>query len=90
MSVPYGESQVARGRLLKEITSRVYGFDRLLVGFERYLACPQSVQPSVRRVGGRLETPASVIREALHTLGLGENPPFSGEITNAVLSYCYR
>jgi hypothetical protein len=31
---------------------------------------------------------AAVIHEALHTLGLGENPPTSVAITKAVLSYC--
>jgi hypothetical protein len=31
---------------------------------------------------------AAVIHEALHTLGLGENPPSSEVITRTVLSYC--
>ena len=33
---------------------------------------------------------AVVIHEALHTLGLGENPPSSQAISEAVLAYCYR
>lgn len=32
----------------------------------------------------------AVIHEALHTLGLGEDPPSSQAITRTVLSYCYR
>lgn len=32
---------------------------------------------------------ASVIREELHSLGLGENPPGSEEITARVLALCY-
>ncbi len=32
----------------------------------------------------------AVIHEALHTLGLGENPPSSAEITNAVAVRCGR
>lgn len=32
---------------------------------------------------------AAIIHEALHTLGLGENPPSSGDITRMVRSYCY-
>jgi hypothetical protein len=31
---------------------------------------------------------ATVIHEALHTLGLGENPPTSREITAGVLKRC--
>lgn len=31
---------------------------------------------------------ASMIHEVLHTLGLGENPPTSGEITSHVLRHC--
>jgi hypothetical protein len=29
-----------------------------------------------------------LIHEALHTLGLGENPPSSEEISNIVLTHC--
>jgi hypothetical protein len=35
-------------------------------------------------------TEAAVIHEALHTLGLGEDPPSSEQITQEVLAYCYR
>jgi hypothetical protein len=31
---------------------------------------------------------AALIHEALHTLGLGENPPSSAEITSLVLRRC--
>jgi hypothetical protein len=34
-------------------------------------------------------TEAVIIHEALHTLGLGENPPSSADITGMVRSYCY-
>jgi hypothetical protein len=34
--------------------------------------------------------PAIVIHEALHTLGLGENPPSSAQITHRVRSRCTR
>ena len=37
---------------------------------------------------GALE--ATLIHEALHTLGLGENPPTSREITSRVVSRCHR
>jgi hypothetical protein len=33
---------------------------------------------------------AVILHEALHTLGLGENPPSSQEITRAVLRHCVR
>ncbi len=36
----------------------------------------------------RHRTTALLIHEALHTLGLGENPPTSGEITHRVLELC--
>ena len=36
------------------------------------------------------EAAARFIHEALHTLGLGENPPSSKEITERVLTACYR
>ena len=35
-------------------------------------------------------TAASFIHEMLHTLGLGENPPSSNEITQRVLAACSR
>jgi hypothetical protein len=37
----------------------------------------------------RAETEATLIHEALHTLGLGENPPSSREITERVLGRCF-
>jgi hypothetical protein len=36
------------------------------------------------------DTVASMIHEILHTLGLGENPPSSREITRRVLARCTR
>jgi len=36
----------------------------------------------------RKDTVASMIHEALHTLGLGENPPSPKEITSRVLARC--
>jgi hypothetical protein len=36
-----------------------------------------------------VEAEAIVIHELLHTLGLGENPPSSDEITEAVLEACH-
>ena len=36
----------------------------------------------------RVGAEAVLIHEALHTLGLGENPPTSAEITRRVLDYC--
>ena len=36
------------------------------------------------------DTKAAFIHEALHTLGLGENPPSSREITKRVLARCAR
>jgi hypothetical protein len=41
-------------------------------------------QQNSRHVG------AGLIHEALHTLGLGENPPSSQEITRRVLAACHR
>lgn len=35
-------------------------------------------------------TAANLIHEMLHTLGLGENPPSSSEITQRVLAACHR
>jgi hypothetical protein len=48
--------------------------------------CPEQF----RRLAARdpLEAEALIIHEALHTLGLGENPPTSREITSRVISRC--
>jgi hypothetical protein len=47
--------------------------------------------PRFRRVfeDDRRIAQATIIHEALHSLGLGENPPTSAEITNAVLTHCF-
>jgi hypothetical protein len=44
----------------------------------------------VRRQGDPALTEAVIIHEALHTLGLGENPPSSRLITNRVFARCGR
>jgi hypothetical protein len=36
----------------------------------------------------KTDTVAVLIHEMLHTLGLGENPPSTSEITRRVLEYC--
>ncbi|HEY2946187.1 MAG TPA: hypothetical protein VGN09_27390 [Vicinamibacteria bacterium] len=48
--------------------------------------CPDAFMEAV---SGKLEhAEAALIHEMLHTLGLGENPPRSREITDRVLSRC--
>ncbi len=55
-------------------------------GRSRYVyVCPQFRQLEDRRPE---LAPALVIHEALHTLGLGENPPTSMEITGRILARC--
>ena len=55
-------------------------------GKSRYVyVCPQFRQFEDRN---RELAPMLVIHEALHTLGLGENPPTSLEITNRILARC--
>jgi hypothetical protein len=50
--------------------------------------CPEQFRRTSRR--DPLEAEALIIHEALHTLGLGENPPTSREITSRVISRCRR
>jgi len=50
--------------------------------------CPEAFWKWFRR--GRLEVEATLIHEALHTLGLGEDPPPSREITARVIRRCRR
>jgi hypothetical protein len=56
-------------------------------GHRTVFVCPRFTR-------GQLSEPATaeflVIHEALHTLGLGENPPLSTEITHRVASRCRR
>jgi hypothetical protein len=55
-------------------------------GRSRYVyVCPQFRQYQDRRPE---LAPVLVIHEALHTLGLGENPPTSLEITGRILARC--
>jgi hypothetical protein len=54
-------------------------------GLTRVLVC-KSFQETIRNRRGDAE--AHVIHEMLHTLGLGENPPTSDEITSQVLRRC--
>jgi hypothetical protein len=52
----------------------------------RTAATPPDAAASWRENRRRLV--ASLIHEVLHTLGLGENPPSSAEITERVLRHC--
>lgn len=48
--------------------------------------CPKQLRERARR--NPLWAEATLIHEALHTLGLGENPPSSQEITTEVIRRC--
>ncbi len=50
--------------------------------------CPEQLRERARR--NPLWAEAALIHEALHTLGLGENPPSSQEITSRVIRRCRR
>jgi hypothetical protein len=50
--------------------------------------CPAQLYDWARR--NPLLAEATIIHEALHTLGLGENPPSSQEITSRVVALCGR
>jgi len=50
--------------------------------------CPEELRTRARRNPAWAE--AAIIHEALHSLGLGENPPSSQEITAQVLRRCGR
>lgn len=50
--------------------------------------CGQEFRHAAERSPVRAE--AIILHEFLHSLGLGENPPSSTEITNAVLARCAR
>ena len=50
--------------------------------------CPEQLRERARR--NPLWAEATLIHEALHTLGLGENPPSSQEITSRVIRRCRR
>jgi hypothetical protein len=57
-------------------------------GSRLVFVCDRQLADQVKRERGRLN--ALVIHEALHTLGLGENPPTSLEITRRVVDRCWR
>jgi hypothetical protein len=56
------------------------------VGSRVVFVCPQ--QLAARERHNPRWTEATLIHEALHTLGLGENPPSSQDITKAVMRQC--
>ena len=55
-------------------------------GNRAVFVCPRELQRVVQLNAALAE--ATLIHEALHTLGLGENPPTSREITAGVLKRC--
>jgi hypothetical protein len=62
-------------------------------GLARVFVCPAGVQELNSRLAGievesRALAEAMVIHEMLHTLGLGENPPTTFEITEQVRARC--
>ena len=56
------------------------------VGSRIVYICPRQLDARARR--NPRWTEATLIHEALHTLGLGENPPSSQEITKTVMRQC--
>jgi hypothetical protein len=56
------------------------------VGSRVVYVCPRQLDARARR--NPRWTEATLIHEVLHTLGLGENPPTSQEITAAVMRQC--
>jgi hypothetical protein len=54
-------------------------------GVPRVIVCPSFLQTVER---ARVSAEVYVIHEMLHTLGLGENPPSSQEITRLVTRHC--
>ena len=56
------------------------------VGSRVVWVCPEELYMSARR--DPVWSDAALIHEALHTLGLGENPPSSREITSRVIRRC--
>jgi len=55
------------------------------VGIARVFVCPEF---AAKQIGDPLTAESMVIHEVLHTLGLGENPPSSQEITRRVNARC--
>jgi hypothetical protein len=58
------------------------------VGSRAVFVCPGELDMQARL--NRRLAEATLIHEALHTLGLGENPPSSREITEQVIRRCRR
>ena len=58
------------------------------VGSQIVFVCPQQFVAAARR--DPFLADAALIHESLHSLGLGENPPSSHEITSRVISRCRR
>ena len=58
------------------------------VGSQVVLVCAQQFAEAARR--DPFLADAALIHESLHSLGLGENPPSSSEITSRVISRCRR
>jgi hypothetical protein len=57
------------------------------VGSRAVYVCPRAIVAWAHR--NRAWAEATLIHEALHTLGLGENPPSSVEITERVIQRCH-
>jgi hypothetical protein len=58
------------------------------VGSQIVFVCAQQFVAAARR--DPVLADAALIHESLHSLGLGENPPTSSEITSRVISRCRR
>jgi hypothetical protein len=58
------------------------------VGGRAVFVCPGELEAQMRLNPAKVE--ATLIHEALHTLGLGENPPSSRQITDRVMHRCRR
>jgi hypothetical protein len=58
---------------------------RFFMGEGEIYVCPTF--PLAQRRDG-LQAEIVLLHEALHTLGLGENPPYSAEITGRVVARC--
>jgi hypothetical protein len=58
------------------------------VGSQIVFVCTQQFVAAARR--DPILADAALIHESLHSLGLGENPPTSSEITSRVISRCRR
>lgn len=56
-------------------------------GSHLIFVCPRFIQLTVQNPDRSADL---IIHESLHVLGLGENPPSSGEITNRVEQRCWR